>query len=149
MRIAESHRPAALFALVEARRPEGTAALLALAHADDVDLVLGRMAALGADRERADRAEILTVLRDVSYRRPTTKEPVDPTSIAACLASLTRIAQDATDEPALRAIAASALHGFARAERLDPAAIPLVADPLAVSPSAAPSVSAAASSLPP
>jgi hypothetical protein len=143
MRIAESHRAAELFGIAESRLPERTAALLSLRYADDVELVLGRLAELAADRRRDDRRDLLAVLRDVAYRRRDAREPLDPDSLAKCIAALDGIARDAKDDSAVRALATSALHGFARAGVVAEAAIATLEPSAGPAPSPAPSAARA------
>jgi hypothetical protein len=143
MRVAEMHRAKRLLAVCEARDKACGTALLALAYADDVELVLSRLGDLAGDKSRDDRAAIVTLLREVAYRKPSTREPLDPENVGRCIAALRRLAADDKEDEALRGLATSALFGFARAGR---ATEPAVATPSSVSPgasaSAAPSSSA-------
>lgn len=119
-RIAESVRATALLNLVESRRPERTAALLALAHAEDAELVVGRLAELAQDPKRDDRVTLLTVIRDVAYRRPPSSERLDPGSVARCVTVLRALARDESEDEPLRALAATAVNAFVRNELAAP-----------------------------
>jgi hypothetical protein len=114
MRIAESHRVGELIAMAEGGGAERTAALLALAYADDVELVLARLSLLALDPKRDDRETVLAVLRDVAYRRPRDRERLAPESLAACIANLRRLAADTKEAPELRALAETSVTAFER-----------------------------------
>ena len=114
MRIAESYRAPELLRIAESERPEHTTALLALAHAEDVELVTARLSELALDRRRVDRLEVLSVLRDVAYRRPRDRERLAPEGLATCLANLRRLAADTKDEPELRALAETIRNAYVR-----------------------------------
>ncbi|MBM4377130.1 MAG: hypothetical protein FJ095_18780 [Deltaproteobacteria bacterium] len=114
MRIAETRRGTELAVLAESDAPERTTALLALAYADDVELVLERISLIALDRRRPDRLEALEVLRDVAYRRPRDRERLAPESLAGCIVNLRRLAADERDEMPLRALATATVNAYVR-----------------------------------
>ena len=113
-RICEAHRATELFSLAVSDRPGHTTALLALAYAEDVEVVLGGLAGLSRERRRTDRLDVLGVIRIVANRRPSRTERLAPESLAACVATLRELAGDTAEDAALRAVAQSALNGFVR-----------------------------------
>jgi len=114
MRIAETRRATDLAEVAESDAPERTTALLALAYADDVELVVERLSLIALDRRRPDRHEALEVLRDVAYRRPRDRERLAPESLAGCIANLRRLATDEREEVPLRALATAAVNAYVR-----------------------------------
>lgn len=114
MQVAETFRAKELLALAESDDPKHTAALLALTYSDDVELALGRLSEMALDAKRNDRETVLTVLRDIAYRRPNDRERLAPESLAACISNLRRLADDEREEAVLRALAGSSVNAFAR-----------------------------------
>ncbi|MBM4360374.1 MAG: hypothetical protein FJ096_19885 [Deltaproteobacteria bacterium] len=147
MRLAEDHRAPELLAMVEGQGAKHTAALLALAYADDAELVLARLSLLALDPKREDRVAVLTVLRDIAYRRPRDRERLAPESLAACIANLRALAANESESPERRALAETTVNAFDRNGLVPPLAAPSTtasASPLPSSSPTAPTSSARA-----
>ena len=129
-RLADQHPATELMDVVEAGEANADAALAALAHARDGELVLGRLGDLARELPQRRLRALRTILA-LASRPPADGERYDPSSLRHCIGVLHGISRDVRIVPATRALAVSALRAFARHGYLQDAAITTELDPAA------------------
>lgn len=126
-RLGLMHEARVLLRVARDHPSHAAAALRALSHAVDAELALAGLALLARSSD-ALRTLSLATLVALSRRRPL-DERLDPDGIAQCMRALDAMSRDRAIDAPSRALAVSALRGFARAGFVDPAAITTELDP--------------------
>ncbi len=127
-RLAELHSAPVLWAVAAGNGVRARAALEALAHSVDGELVLMAMAD-AARRSPRRREAILAVILALASRAPRSGEPLDPPSLAHCIKQLDALSRDSAMPRRARVLAVSALRAFARGGYLDGGRITAELDP--------------------
>jgi hypothetical protein len=128
VRLATDHDAALLLRVAREHPDQAEAAIRALAHASDGELALLGLAEIARDAP-ARRSSALAALLALSRRPAMGVERLDPDGIRGCIALLHSMSRDGSWPAAQRALAVSALRGFARAGWLDPRTITTELDP--------------------